>query len=83
MKNVKMKDSDGKFMEYKGFIGSVEFSEADGVYFGKVQGIQSLVSYEGNNTEDLADDFRSAVDDYQMIISEECSGLETNMSNVQ
>lgn len=69
MKNVKMNDSDRRSMEYKGFIGSVEFSEADGVYFRKVQGIQSLVSYEGNNVEELTDDFRCAVDDYIMIIS--------------
>ena len=29
-------------MEYKGYIGSVEFSEADGLFFGKVQGIRSF-----------------------------------------
>ena len=32
-------------MEYKGYVGSVEFSETDGVFYGKVQGIRSLVSY--------------------------------------
>ena len=30
-------------MEYKGYIGSVEVSEEDGVFFGKVQGIRSLI----------------------------------------
>ena len=34
-------------MEYKGYVGSVEFSEPDGIFFGKVQGIRSLISYEG------------------------------------
>ena len=29
-------------MEYKGYIGSVEFSEGDGIFFGKVMGIRSL-----------------------------------------
>ena len=33
-------------MEYKGYIGSVEFSEADQILYGKVQGIRSLISYE-------------------------------------
>lgn len=51
-------------MEYKGYIGSVEFSEADGVFFGKVQGIRSLISYEGTNARDLVEDFHGAVDDY-------------------
>ena len=34
-------------MEYKGYVGSVEFSEKDEVFYGKVQGIRSLISYEG------------------------------------
>ncbi len=29
--------------EYKGYVGSVEFSEADGLFFGKVMGIRSLI----------------------------------------
>ena len=33
-------------MTYKGYVGSVEFSDADGVFFGKVQGVRSLISYE-------------------------------------
>ena len=51
-------------MEYKGYIGSVEFSEQDLVLFGKVQGIRSLISYEGSTVAELVDDFHSAVDDY-------------------
>ncbi|MBO4478337.1 MAG: type II toxin-antitoxin system HicB family antitoxin [Lachnospiraceae bacterium] len=51
-------------MEYKGYIGSVEFSEADGVFFGKVQGIRSLVTYEGTNAKELVQDFHDAVDAY-------------------
>jgi predicted HicB family RNase H-like nuclease len=49
---------------YKGFTGSLEFSEADRIYHGRVQGIESLISYEGENTEELEKDFRDAVDDY-------------------
>lgn len=51
-------------MEYKNFVGSIEFSESDGVFFGKVIGIRSLISYEGSTEKELADNFRSAVDDY-------------------
>ncbi len=51
-------------MEYKGFIGSVEFSETDKILFGKVQGIRSLISYEGTTVSELIDDFHGAVDDY-------------------
>ena len=54
-------------MEYKGYVGSVEFSENDGVLFGKVLGIRSLISYEGTNVQELVDDFHGAIDDYLSI----------------
>ena len=50
--------------EYKGYVGSVEFSESDGVYCGKVQGIRSLISYEGNDIGELISDFHGAIDEY-------------------
>ncbi|MBQ9438042.1 MAG: type II toxin-antitoxin system HicB family antitoxin [Lachnospiraceae bacterium] len=51
-------------MAYKDYIGSVEFSEADMVFYGKVQGIRSLISYEGTNVDELVTDFHEAVDSY-------------------
>ena len=51
-------------MEYKGYIGSVEFSENDGVFFGRVMGIRALLSYEGSNAQELVAGFHGVVDDY-------------------
>ncbi len=51
-------------MEYKGYVGSIDFSESDGVFFGKVQGIRSLISYEGISETELIADFYAAVDKY-------------------
>lgn len=51
-------------IEYRGYIGNIEFSEEDEVFYGKVQGIRSLISYEGENAKDLINDFHTAVDDY-------------------
>lgn len=51
-------------LEYKGYIGSIEFSEEDCVFCGKVQGIRSLISYEGESARELIDDFHNAIDDY-------------------
>ena len=48
-------------MTYKGYVGSVEFSDADGVFFGKVQGVRSLISYEGETREALQAVFRKAI----------------------
>lgn len=57
-------------MEYKDYIGSVEFSESDGLFFGKVMGIRALISYEGTNAKELVEDFHSAVDDYLSLCNE-------------
>ena len=51
-------------IKYKGYIGSVEFSESDGIFYGKVQGIRSLISYEGSTADELLTDFHDAVDSY-------------------
>ena len=58
-------------MQYKGYVGSIEFSENDGVFYGKVQGIRSLISYEGTNEAELVSDFHEAVDDYLTMCAEE------------
>ena len=63
-------------IEYKGYVGSVEFSEADGVFFGKVQGIRSLISYEGSSAQELISDFHGAVDDYLAACREEGTAPE-------
>ena len=51
-------------MEYKGYLGSVEFSEAGALFYGKVLGIRALISYEGQTARELLEDFHGAVDDY-------------------
>ena len=51
-------------IQYKGYIGSVEFSEEDSIFYGKVMGIRSLFSYEGESARELLEDFHGVVDDY-------------------
>lgn len=51
-------------LEYKGYYGTVEFSDTDNIFFGKVVGINSLVSFEGDDMQTLKEDFEGAVDDY-------------------
>ena len=51
-------------LNYKGFIGSVAFSEEDNVFFGKIEGIDGLVNFEGSSVEELKEAFHEAVDDY-------------------
>ncbi|MBO4838536.1 MAG: type II toxin-antitoxin system HicB family antitoxin [Lachnospiraceae bacterium] len=58
-------------MEYKGYVGSVEFSQKDSLLYGKVLGIRSLVSYEGSSVEELIKDFHEAVDEYLAACAQE------------
>ncbi len=52
-------------LSYKDYIGSVEVSEKDGVFFGRVLGMSSaIITYEGRDIESLVADFHDAVDDY-------------------
>ena len=51
-------------IEYKDYIGSVEFSEKEAVFFGKVMGIRCLIPYHGTNAKELVDGFHNAVDEY-------------------
>ena len=57
-------------LEYKGYVGSIEFSEKDCVFYGKVQGIRSIISYEGESAKELVADFHAAVDDYLSLCEE-------------
>ena len=51
-------------LKYKGYTGAVAFSEEDGVFFGKVEGIDGLVNFEGSSVQELTASFQGAVDDY-------------------
>lgn len=58
-------------IEYKGYVGSVEFSQTDCLLFGKVMGIRALISYDGQTAQELIEDFHAAVDDYLALCAAE------------
>ena len=65
-------------LKYKGYIGSVAFSEKDNVFFGKIEGIDGLVNFEGESVKELTDAFHEAVEDYLEYCKEE--GIEPHKS---
>lgn len=52
------------YLEYKGYLGTVEFSADDKVFFGKIRGINDLITFEGTSVEELSTAFEEAVTDY-------------------
>ena len=65
-------------MTYKGYLGSVAYSEKDNVFFGKVEGINGLVNFEGESVKELTEAFHEAVDDYLAYCKDE--GIEPEKS---
>lgn len=51
-------------LTYKGFVGSVHFSADDETFFGKIEGLTDLVTFEGKDVDQLTGAFRDAVEDY-------------------
>lgn len=65
-------------MNYKGYYGSVHYSDEDKVFHGKIEFIRSLVTYEGTDVKDLREAFEEAVDDYLNLCIEEGKNPETS-----
>ena len=55
-----MKDT----LKHNDFIGSVHFSTEDEIFYGKLMGIDDLVTFEGSSVQELKKSFIEAVSDY-------------------
>jgi len=51
-------------MKYKGYYGSVNFDSEDLIFYGKLEFIKSLVSFEGESAKEIDHAFKEAVNDY-------------------
>ena len=51
-------------MKYKDFISTPAWSEEDQCYYGHLEGILALVSWEAEEYNDCMKEFQSAVEDY-------------------
>ena len=51
-------------IEYNGYIGSIEYSPEDKCFFGKLEMIDDLVTFEAETAQELEENFHNAVDEY-------------------
>ena len=65
-------------MTYKGYLGSVAYSEKDQVFFGKIEGINGFANFECESVKELTEAFHEAVDDYLAYCEDE--GIEPGIS---
>ncbi len=58
-------------MEAKGYHGSVHYNDEDRVFYGKLEFIRGLISYEGQDVRSLRAAFEEAVEDYLELCAEQ------------
>ena len=51
-------------MEYKGYIGKVEFDSEAGIFHGEVINVRDVITFEGSSVDELNQAFKDSIDDY-------------------
>ena len=49
---------------YRDYIGSVHYSAEDRVFYGKIEGIDDLITFEGSTVDELESGFKYMVDEH-------------------
>jgi predicted HicB family RNase H-like nuclease len=52
-------------MKFKDYIGSVRYSAVDDIFYGKLEGIEDFIVFEGASVKELNTAFTQAVEEYQ------------------
>lgn len=61
-------------MKYKDFYASVHYEDETSTFWGKIEGIEDVISFEANTVEGLKNEFKEVVEEYV----EECKYLNKN-----
>lgn len=51
-------------LEYKGYVGQVEFDDSIGVFHGRVINTRDIITFEGTSVEEIQQALQASVDDY-------------------
>ena len=57
-------------MEYKGYVGKVEFDDEANIFHGEVINLRDVVTFQGRTVAQLRKAFKDSVDDYLEFCSE-------------
>jgi predicted HicB family RNase H-like nuclease len=57
-------------MEYRGYIGKVEYDDDAGVFHGEVVNLRDVVTFEGESVNELRTAFRESVEEYLAFCAE-------------
>lgn len=51
-------------MEYRGYIGKVDFDDDAGIFHGEIINTRDVITFQGDSVKQLKTAFRASVDDY-------------------
>jgi predicted HicB family RNase H-like nuclease len=51
-------------MEYKGYIGKVEFDDEAEIFHGEIINTRDVITFQGKSVDELTKAFRESIDDY-------------------
>ena len=51
-------------MEYKGYVGKVEFDDEAGLFYGEVLDTRDVITFQGKTVDELQAAFQGSIDDY-------------------
>jgi predicted HicB family RNase H-like nuclease len=57
-------------MEYKGYIGKVEFDDEAEIFHGEVINLRDVITFQGESVQELRQAFQESVDDYLAFCAE-------------
>jgi predicted HicB family RNase H-like nuclease len=57
-------------MEYKGYIGKVEFDDEANIFHGEVINLRDVITFQGESVQEIRQAFQESVDDYLAFCAE-------------
>lgn len=57
-------------IEYKGYIGSVEYDDEAGLFHGEVLNTRDVITFQGRSVSELRKSFKESIEDYLEFCSE-------------
>ena len=57
-------------MEYKGYVGKVEFDDEAGIFHGEVADMRDVITFQGTSVDELKKAFEESIDDYLVFCKE-------------
>ena len=67
-------------LEHKGYIGTVNYDDEVGIFYGEVTNSKDILSFQGYSLRQVKKAFRDSIEDYLKLCTEQGQELDTPFS---